>query len=439
MKKQTLLLSLALAGRGQELLPNPPQDYLICISHPIPGIVYVGGWNGLYKSIDNGDNWENIYAYDTTATPFMGICFYDENNAFASTSPNPKNKIYIWNQQVNKGLYKSTDGGLSWILLDTSHYFRNIQFESKDTIFAIASHTGKSFYDGVLCRSFNGGLSWEEMDILGNDISDYSFVPPSTVYAIKGCEYFYATPTNPIVYKSSDFGTTWSTVFPPDNSQPRQVKMAIDQIHFFKEGDGVLMGHYQIFTEDDFITHETTNAYNVPGGYTGHYDLVIQSKYLNNGCCVASSWDIMDPAHPTTIRLSKDKGHHYTIRNVVGADGTDISGCEQDTTFFVVSCQGHNIYRIKGPDFPNVGIEDHEHGMKVSVTPNPLTDYVRIISEQPVQRVWIIDVTGRVFDLKDLTIPQTDFRLNTSSWPSGLYLLELLTSKGRITAKIVKK
>ncbi len=325
------------------------------------------------------------------------------------------------------------------MLIDTSHYFRNIQFESKDTIFAIDSHTGNSFYDGVLCRSLNGGLSWEEMDILGNDISDYSFVPPSIVYAIKGCEYFYATPTNPIVYKSSDFGMTWSIVFPSENSQPRLVKMAIDQIHFFKDGDGVLMGHYQIFTEDDFITHETTNAYNVSGGYTGMHDLLIQSKYLNSGYCLAASWDAMDVAHPTTIRLSKDKGHHYTIRNIDGENGVDLSCCEQDTTFFVVSCQGRNIYRINGSDFPNVGIEDHVHEMKVSVTPNPVIDYARIICEQPVQMVQVMDVTGSLFNLKDLAVPQTDFRLNTSSWPSGFYLLELLTAKGRITVKIVKK
>ena len=442
MKKQALtlalLLALALAGRGQELLPNPPQDYLICISHPVPDIVYVGGLNGLYKSIDNGDTWETIYTYDTNAVPFKGVWFFDEQTGFATIGPNPKNgTIWMDSQQSDKGLYKSIDGGLSWELLDTSRYFGNIQYVSKDTVFAIADYLGSN--TGILCRSFNGGLSWEEMDVMGNNISDYSFVSPSIVYAITGCRYFYATPMNPTVYKSSDLGMTWSTIFSPEKSQPRQVVMEIDQIHFFKEGDEVLMGHYQIFTEDDFSTYETTNAYNVPGGYTGHYDLVIQSKYLNSGCCVASSWDIMDPAHTTTMRLSKDKGHHYIIRNIAGADGVDISGCEQDTTFFVVVCQGSLIYRIRETDFPNVGIEDHGRRMEVSVTPNPVTDYVRIQCEHPVQMVRIMDVSGRLFDLKEVTISQTDILLNASSWPSGYYLLEIHTREGKAIAKVVKK
>lgn len=450
MKKQTLFLALfltlALAGRGQELLPNPPRDYLICISHPIPGIVYVGGLNGLYKSIDDGDTWESVNIYDTNETPFKSIWFFNEQIGLASFSYNPK-LGYIYDlQEPQKGLYKTVDGGLSWTLLDTSRYFRNIEYVSEDTVFAIANCTG-NYYDGILCRSFNGGLSWEEMDVMGNNISDYSFVSPSIVYAVKGCDHCYITPPYnyiPIVYKSTDWGTSWTTIFSAENFQSK-APIEIDQIHFFEDRDGVLMGHQQIFTEDDFTTFEIANSGYYVSNPGGPY-LVIQAKYLNSGYCVAISFDDLDVTRPSTIRLSRDKGHHY-IKCNIDNNVYDVSGCETDTTFFVV-CSGvglgawaqpPSLYRIRDIAFEHIDVEEYDKPVAVSVFPNPVTDHARIICEQPVQMVQVMDVTGRLFDLKDLAVPQTDFCLNTSSWPSGLYLLELLTSKGRTTAKIVKK
>lgn len=444
MKKQTLFLALfltlALAGRGQELLPNPPRDYLICISHHIPGIVYVGGLNGLYKSIDDGDTWESVNIYDTNETPFKSIWFFNEQIGLASFSYNPK-LGYIYDlQEPQKGLYKTVDGGLSWTLLDTSRYFRNIEYVSEDTVFAIANCTG-NYYDGILCRSFNGGLSWEEMDVMGNNISDYSFVSPSIVYAVKGCDHCYITPPYnyiPIVYKSTDWGTSWTTIFSAENFQSK-APIEIDQIHFFEDRDGVLMGHQQIFTEDDFTTFEIANSGYYVSNPGGPY-LVIQAKYLNSGYCVATSWawDPHDILRPSTIRLSRDKGHHYLKINL-GEDVSDVSGCEQDTTFFVVYSWGPSVYRIRGANFPNVAVEDHRSQVEVLVSPNPVTDRPRILCEKPVQTIRVLDMAGRLKYQQTPPIPQTDFLLNTSSWPSGLYLLELLTSKGRTTAKIVKK
>ncbi|MBR6160789.1 MAG: T9SS type A sorting domain-containing protein [Bacteroidales bacterium] len=450
MKKQTLflalLLVLALAGRGQvvEELPNSPSDQMFCVSHPVPNIVYCGGLKGLYKSDDDGETWNKIFEYDSVVAPFKGICFFDDTLGFASAAANPKNAgAFIGTPEDNK-LYRTTDGGISWALIDTSHYFTNIRFINKDTLFAI----DESPYllknprsDGNLYRSVDGGWSWEELDVLGNKISDYSFVPPSIVYAVKGCDHCYITPPYnyiPIVYKSTDWGTSWTTIFSAENFQSK-APIEIDQIHFFEDRDGVLMGHQQIFTEDDFTTFEIANSGYYVSNPGGPY-LVIQAKYLNSGYCVATSWawDPHDILRPSTIRLSRDKGHHYLKINL-GEDVSDVSGCEQDTTFFVVYSWGPSVYRIRGANFPNVAVEDHRSQVEVLVSPNPVTDRPRILCEKPVQTIRVLDMAGRLKYQQTPPIPQTDFLLNTSSWPSGLYLLELFTTKGRTTVKIVKK
>ncbi len=450
MKKQTLflalLLALALAGRGQELLPNPPRDYLICISHPIPGIVYVGGLNGLYKSIDDGDTWESVDIYDTNETPFKSIWFFNEQIGLASFSYNPK-LGYIYDlQEPQKGLYKTVDGGLSWTLLDTSRYFRNIEYVSEDTVFAIANCTG-NYYGGILCRSFNGGLSWEEMDVMGNNISDYSFVSPSIVYAIKGCEYCYITPPYnyiPIVYKSTDWGTSWTTIFSAENFQSK-APIKIDQIHFFEDRDGVLMGHHQIFTEDDFTTFEIENSGYYVSNPGGPY-LVIQAKYLNSGYCVAISFDDLDVTRPSTIRLSRDKGHHY-IKCNIDNNVYDVSGCETDTTFFVV-CSGvglgawaqpPSLYRIRDIAFEHIDVEEYNKPVVVSVFPNPVKDRCHIQSESPIIKISLYDIQGRLLESFRYDNYVTELKIPTSKLKNGLYFLEIFTSQGMEMCRIIKQ
>ena len=449
----TLLALLLICGgvvRGQELLSNAPIDGGIsCVSHPSPGFVYVGGYNGVYMSTDNGETWDMIFEYDTNQSRFQYLWFVDDSIGFASTGSNLKNCMMYDCDPAERTLYKTTNGGRSWIVVDTTHYFWNIKFGNKDTIFAISlTPSLTEFCAGTLFRSVDGGASWVCIYDDGYEIWDYSVVPPSTLYAMKSYKYFLpdSLPSNspldgtPVVLKSTDLGETWSVIFSSENFSEK-LPITIDMIHFFEEGNGVLMGHYQIFTENDFETFETMNSgYHVSDWYYGPI-LRLQSQYLSSGYSVVTSYDESDMAFSGSIRLSKDKGHHYKIFSGFRAVCA-VSGCDQDTTFFVVcpsrmSGVPSYIYRISSSDFLPWEIE--EQSVNISIVPNPVSDNCLIRSESHILDIYVYDMLGREIIHYPHNDTVEDVLIPTSSWKGGTYFLRINTEKGVITKKVIKE
>lgn len=445
-----LLLMCGGVARGQELLSNTPLDGGVsCVSHPSPGFVYVGGYEGVYMSADNGDTWDMIFEYDTNQVRFQYLWFVDDSIGFASTGSNLKNCMKYDTDPAERTLYKTTNGGRSWIVVDSTHNFWNIKFVNKDTIFAISLTQPITVWTtGTLFKSVDGGASWVCIYDDGYEIWDYSVVPPSTLYAMKSYKYFLpdSLPSNsplvgtPVVLKSTNLGETWSVIFSSDNFSDK-LPITIDMIHFFEEGDGVLMGHYQIFTENDFETFETMNSgYHVSDWYYGT-DLRLQAQYLGSGYSVVTSWDEFDMGLSGSIRLSKDKGHHFKIFPDFRAVCA-VSGCDQDTTFFVVcpslmSGIPSNIYRIKSWDFLPWGID--QRSVNISIVPNPVSDNCLIRSDSPILDICVYDMLGRKiihYPYKD-TIE--DVLIPTSLWKSGTCFLRINTKKGVITKKVIKK
>lgn len=447
----SLLLLCGGVARGQELLSNPPMDANItCVSHPVADIVYVGGYEGLYRSSDNGETWDMVFEYDTTMKPFLYLWFVDDSVGFATTGSNMKNvrKLYGDPKRV---LYKTTDAGASWTVIDTSHYFWDLKFFNRDTVFAISLILPiEEFPTGTLFKSVDGGATWSCIYDGKYEIWDYSVVSPSTIYAMKSYKYYdpYSQSQlpivgTPVVLKSTDMGESWSMIFSKEDYSAKLPK-TIDIIHFFTEGDGVLMGHYQIFTENDFETFEAMNSgYHVSDWYYGA-ELRLQAQYLDNGYSVVTSWDEYDISGPSTIRLSKDKGHHYKIISLPTPFVCGVSGCNQDTTFFVVSPSiftNHpsNIYRIKGSDFPPVGVAEYEQGPYVTIAPNPVGDRCYIRSESPIQDVWVYDMLGKEQGSYHFDGIVDEVKMSASLWKDGVYVLRIATEKGVIMKKIIKK
>lgn len=148
--------------------------------------------NGLYKSTDGGNSWNQITVKDG-------------NNDSTHVGGYNSNTVYFENEQtgyvIGNGLYKTTDGGDSW---------------TKDPFFAggnnrglsgIESFNGKLYVigNGNLHVSDNGGNSWTPITVSG--INYYSSV-------------YFTDDNNGIIpsydgiYKTSDGGTSWSKISP---------------------------------------------------------------------------------------------------------------------------------------------------------------------------------------------------------------------------------
>ncbi len=70
----------------------------------------------------------------------------------------------------------------------------------------------------------------------------------------------------------------------------------------------------------------------------------------------------------------------------------------------------------------------------VSAYPNPCTDYLYLNAKEPIQRVEVLDAFGR----RILIGNETD-KINTSTFPSGMYVLKLTIDNKQVIRKIIKQ
>lgn len=71
---------------------------------------------------------------------------------------------------------------------------------------------------------------------------------------------------------------------------------------------------------------------------------------------------------------------------------------------------------------------------KITVYPNPTSEILNIKTDAKINAVSVFDISGRKVDVKF-----EDNKANVKSLPSGTYLINVETEKGKITEKFIKK
>ena len=405
-----------------EQLPNAPQDEYRGISHPVSGIVYLSGRDGLYKSVDNGDLWETVFTYDSAELErFFGIWFWDEMNGYATRTPR-RNSYWSSNTTPNPGIYRTSDGGITWVCMDSTRRFSNIQFVKLDTIFALS--------EGDVYRSSDGGITWVNV-FAGKGITDYSIVDGHFIYALPKYSYEYAAFIYPTIYKSSDCGISWLPIFPhaKDGEKPPHVPWIIDQCFFFAEGKGYAYGDHMIFTENDFASFET---FNTSVESESEFGLQSMSK------CLRSGFQMAVPRHGQLfhpISTSSDYGRHfYALEDDYGYYVCDLTACEADTVFFIITPS--DIYRYKGSSFFGADIMNRE-SPKLQIYPQPVSDRFQIKCESSFDRIEVYDMQGRMIFKENYT-GQTEVSVTSALWKNGFYLIKIFSNGNILYNKIIK-
>jgi len=168
--------------------------FSIAIKPDNPSVIYVSTWFGIFKSSDHGNSWVKI-GLDQIKVDILKI--------------DPQNTSIIY-ASTNNGVYKSSDAGISWV---------QIGFPGTEVLsLAIDPYETKIIYCGTnigrLYKSVDYGDSWKELRIVSSAIISIEIDYNGTVYVGK----------EDGISKSIDGGRSFKTI-----SNPRGIEaLAID-------------------------------------------------------------------------------------------------------------------------------------------------------------------------------------------------------------------
>lgn len=148
-------------------------------------VVYAGTEPcGLHKSEDGGNSWTQL---GFQSQGIEAICVQDS----------------ILLVSTQKGIYRSTDDGVSWSTTFTPKYFVSRMMTVDTVVFACATNTMPSsgMYHPIY-RSLDHGLHWEEVPLEVEAISFRAFTAIGNTLVVAGSR----------IFRSTDLGNSWQEV-----------------------------------------------------------------------------------------------------------------------------------------------------------------------------------------------------------------------------------
>ena len=96
----------------------------------------------ILKTTDAGTTWT---PYTTTESGLLSILFIDQNTGYVAGASN---------------LYKTMDGAITWIEIETNFNCNSIYFTNANTGYAVGGQTYPEYQYGYISKTIDGGLTW---------------------------------------------------------------------------------------------------------------------------------------------------------------------------------------------------------------------------------------------------------------------------------------
>ncbi len=260
----------------------------LAVSPTNSNVVYAGTPGaGVYKTTNGGQTWQAMF--DTQSSLYIGAISIDPNN---------NNVIYVGTGDpsipftvfVGDGLYKSSDGGLTWtnIGLNNSKIINKILINPNNSSEIYVSANGNPIvadnHRGVY-KSSNGGVTWSQVLFIDNQtgVSDLVMNPgnPNEIYAtsmtcIRNATVNIRYSNNTRVYKTTNGGSSWSVM---NNGLPN-TKVNRYSICMSKQNPSKL---YVAVSDSNFSMEGVYVTTNGGGSFSPLGNSGISSNYSNFG------------------------------------------------------------------------------------------------------------------------------------------------------------
>jgi photosystem II stability/assembly factor-like uncharacterized protein len=216
-----LFAGLSFRNIGPASMGGRVDDLAVLESNP--AVFYVGtATGGLWKTTNSGTTWEVLFddLDDAVSIGAIAIAPNDANHVWVGTGENNNRQSGSW----GNGVYRSTDGGHTWkhMGLRASRHIAKIIVDPVDHdvvyVAALGSLWGPGRERGVF-KSTDGGLTWSHVLFVDEDTGATELVQdPSNNKVLYAATYqrrratwgFNGGGPGSAIHKSSDGGRTWT-------------------------------------------------------------------------------------------------------------------------------------------------------------------------------------------------------------------------------------
>ncbi|MFZ4708056.1 MAG: WD40/YVTN/BNR-like repeat-containing protein, partial [Bacteroidales bacterium] len=278
----------------------------IVIKPDDPNIIFVGSVSGgLWKSTNAGASWSVVN--DFLPSLAVSSIVYD---------PTDYNIMYVSTGEGNglakpgAGIFKSTNGGTSWSQLPSTNN------ENFSLVFRLAHHADSAgvlyattYSPSGVWKTKDGGTSWTELVSLLHEAEDIKISPHNPAHLLVGARGG--------AYRSIDFGHTWDTITNDDTLNGKlphnsgRCEFGFCQSNSNRIYMSMQRKNGQLYRSDDHgvnwvLMNSTTSFFSLGSGNQGNYDQTIWIDPTNSNHVIVGG---------TEIWTSTDGGSSFSLLN----------------------------------------------------------------------------------------------------------------------------
>jgi hypothetical protein len=381
----------------------------------------------------NGD-WDNYDLLHTTdgAISFVPVFSFPDNlvswrlqmvdslNGFALVDPI---------SGYGKCFWTTHDGGYSWIdITDTTMFKPGGPFNYSHAYYFLNRNTGFAGGTNAIFRTIDAGTTWSKMitpEVIDSTSSNY--YSPNDIffynetYGWAANSLFY---DNGFVLKTIDGGQTWTTCEP--------ITGDLYKIHFADSLHGGTVGYSVLGTNNNFNS-------------IAYYYAISDWHQFPSSICYQNDSTIWVSGYPAIIYKSEDAGEIFVEYDTTYAT-ENMTDQIYDFQFYGNTGYAFSYsFMLKYVDTLNTSIyEANVEDNTINISPNPVSDKckVTVSAQKPEQAgIELYAINGElVFRVeKNLIAGKNEIVLDIENLKPGLYILNITTSTGISSMKIIKQ